>query len=469
MARSLAWKLTMGFLLVAVTVALLVGFTLRLTNPAQLDRLIVEQQRSELRNRLVAYYEANGSWEGVWQYLAESRGVPFPGAGADPSGDSGRRHDFRWDRRELFGLADARRMVVLPLMPEYPPGTVVPPSVLANGEAVEVNGQAVGTILTASRAPGLTAVETAYLRRANAALLLASGGAVLVALLVGVLLARTLTRPLRALTQAAHRMAGGELEQEVPVRSGDEMGELAAAFNRMSREVARATRARRQMTADAAHELRTPLTVVAGYVEAMRDGVLAPTPERLSVIHAEIEHLQRLVGDLRTLGQADAGEIRLNRQPVSPRELLEQTRAAFEHQAAQKGVSLELRLNGDGPAIAVDETRMAQVLSNLLANALRHTPEGGRIVLGAAPAPGRVTLTVQDSGQGISPEDLPFVFDRFYRADKARGEANGEAGLGLAIVKALVEAHGGAVEVDSAVGTGATFRIHLPAGSAGVD
>jgi len=282
-----------------------------------------------------------------------------------------------------------------------------------------------------------------------------------------VLLARTLTRPLRALTQATHRMAGGELEQEVLVKSGDEIGELAAAFNQMSREVARANKARRQMTADVAHELRTPLTVIAGYIESMRDGVLAPTPERLSVIYAEIEHLQHLVGDLRTLTQADAGQLKLNRQPISPQELLRQAFAAFEYQAAQKGVSLEMQLNGALPAITIDESRIAQVLGNLLSNALRYTPSGGRVTLAAAAPDGdRVTLTVQDTGPGIAPEDLPFIFNRFYRADKSRAEENGESGLGLAISKALVEAHGGQIEAQSALEKGMTFVIHLPTGSA---
>jgi signal transduction histidine kinase len=333
---------------------------------------------------------------------------------------------------------------------------------LAQGESVEVNGAIVGTILTAARPPSLSPPEMAYLQRANVALLLASGGALLVALLVGVLLARTLTRPLNALTHAAHRMAGGELEQEVPVRSADEIGELAAAFNRMSREVSRANSARRQMTSDIAHELRTPLTVIAGYVESMRDGDLAATPGRLSIIYDEIEHLQHLVGDLRVLSQADAGELKLNRQRIAPAELLQQARAAFEQQAASKSVGLEVQANGGVPDIEVDETRMAQVLGNLISNSLRFTPEHGRISLGAAFDGDRVTLTVHDTGQGIAPESLPFVFDRLYRADPSRSEDDGESGLGLSIVKALVTAHGGTVEAQSSPGQGSTFVIRLP-------
>ena len=474
MTRSLTWKLTLAFLAVSLAVALLVAVFIRLSNAGQLDRLIIEQQRSEFRSALITYYQTNGSWEGVRENLLPWHGTAFPEpphqADVDTLGNGYPvfRGDSRRDRRELFGLVNDAGMVVIPLLPDYPAGASVPQDVLAKGEAIEVNGQVVGTILTASRPPGLNPAEIAFLQRTNYALVLASGGAVLVALLVGVLLARTLTRPLRALTQATHRMAGGELEQEVLVKSGDEIGELAAAFNQMSREVARANKARRQMTADVAHELRTPLTVIAGYIESMRDGVLAPTPERLSVIYAEIEHLQHLVGDLRTLTQANAGKLNLNRQPISPHEVLRQAFAAFEYQAAQKGVRLEMQsTNGTLPAITVDETRMAQVLGNLLSNALRYTPSGGRVTLGAAASDGdRVTLTVQDTGPGIAPEDLPFVFNRFYRADKSRAEESGESGLGLAIAKALVEAHGGQIEAQSALDKGTTFVIHLPTGSA---
>ncbi|MDW8325482.1 MAG: ATP-binding protein [Anaerolineales bacterium] len=458
MLRSLTWKLTLAFLLVALTAALLLAVVIRLTSAGQLDRLIVEQRRNELQALLADYYQTTGSWVGVQAYLRQMRFDQRFGE-ADLRPLAGRR-----DRRELFGLADADGDVIIPLRGEYPPGARVPPNVLARGEPVVVDGQTVGVILTADLPPGLNPEEVAYLQRTTAALALAGVGAVIVAVLVGVWLARTLTRPLRALTNAAHRMASGELEQAVDVRSEDEIGELAAAFNRMSREVARANQARKQMTADVAHELRTPLTVIAGYIESMRDGVLAATPERLSVIYAEIERLQHLVGDLRTLSQADAGELKLNLEPVSPAELLEQTQAAFAHQAEQKGVALRVEAERNLPAVNGDEIRLLQVLSNLVSNALRYTPAGGQIVLSATMNGDRqVALSVRDTGPGIAPEDLPFIFNRFYRADKARAGEGGESGLGLAIAKALAEAHGGALTVQSVLGQGSTFTLQLPA------
>jgi len=469
---SLARKLTLAFLLVAVTAALLVAVFIRLTNATQFNQLVLDQQRSAFQATLVSYYETNGSWEGVQQYLSANHTPSGPLATARPGYSSGDGHGYGGhapggaggpggDHGLIFGLVDSRGTVIIP-QPNLPLSSTVLPARLAQGTPVTVNGQVVGTILNPPSPPGLTPEETSYLQRTDLALLLASGGALLVAVLVGLLLARTLTRPLQALTEATQRVASGELGQEVHVKSSDEIGELAAAFNQMSRELARAIQVRRQMTADIAHELRTPLTVIAGYIESMQDGVLAPTPERLAVIYSEIEHLQHLVGDLRTLSQADAGELSLHKQPVAVQDLMQRAQAAFEHHAEQQGIALDVQAASGTPPVVVDEIRMNQVLSNLLSNALRYTPAGGKITLGAEARNGGVDLSVRDTGAGIPPADLPFVFNRFYRADKSRSD-EGESGLGLAIVKALVEAHGGTIEALSELGRGTTMRIHLPA------
>jgi signal transduction histidine kinase len=471
---SLARKLTLAFLLVAATAVLLVAVFIRITNASQFNQLVLSQARSDFETNLVTYYEANGSWDGVLPYVIRNRFAATPqatrqpgtsqgsgfgsGGGPGPGGDGG----GGGGRGPMFGLVDAQGIVVIPMMPNYPVGAHVTAADLARGTPVTVNGQVVGTLLTPANPPGLSPEQTAYLQRTDLALLLASGGGLAVAVLVGLLLARTFTRPLQALTQATHRMAEGALGQQVTVRSSDEIGELAAAFNKMSQELERSVKVRRQMTADIAHELRTPLTVIAGYIESMSDGVLAPTPERLAVIYSEIEHLQRLVGDLRTLTQADAGELTLHRQPEAPQELVQRAYAAFEHQAEQQQVALALQTDGAAPLVAVDDLRLSQVLGNLVSNALRYTPAGGRIVLGARPQGDGVDLTVSDTGPGIAPADLPLVFNRFYRADKSRSE-DGASGLGLAIVKALVEAHGGTIEAQSELGQGTTMKIHLPA------
>lgn len=472
MGRSLTLKLIFAFALVAFTSAALVALFIRLTSLERLNTLIVDQQRSNLEQALASYYRTNGSWEGVpahWQQIQFLAG-PAPQVMQDdpPQGMMGQGQNMyginQRDRRNLFTLADADGIVLVSNNRDYPTGAVVSERLLRNAEPIEVNSQVVGYLLSEQRSPGLNPAETMFLIRTNQALVLGMGGALLVALVISVLLSRTLTRPLRALTSAAQNIARGQLEQQVEVKSADEIGELAMAFNRMSQEVASSNQQRRQMTADIAHDLRTPLTVIGGYVESMRDGVLQPTPQRLALIYTEIERMQRLVGDLRMLSQADAGELPLNPQVLAPEHLLQHAAELFQHHASQQGVTLDVALSGSLPSVKVDEARMMQVMDNLISNALRYTPPGGRITLGGSSGSnGTVTLMVSDTGSGIPSEELPFIFNRFRRADKSRHSESGESGLGLAIVKALVEAHHGRVWAESVEGEGTNVMIELPA------
>jgi signal transduction histidine kinase len=260
-------------------------------------------------------------------------------------------------------------------------------------------------------------------------------------------------------------MSRGELEQQVPVRSADELGMLTQAFNQMSADLTRSNALRRQMTADIAHDLRTPLTVITGYIEALRDGVLKPTADRFEAMHAEAQQLKRLVDDLRTLSLADAGELPLARQAIAPRTLLERLAAAFNHRAEQGSITLAVAADAALPAVNVDIERMVQVLENLVSNALRHTPAGGQIILSARTAAGATQLIVQDTGEGIPADVLPHIFDRFYRGDVSRSEQGSESGLGLAIAKSIVEAHGGTITAASTLGHGTTFTVTIPAAS----
>lgn len=447
----------LAFVLVALATAGLVAVFIRLSSADRLNRLIVDQQRHSVAQSLAEYYVANRSWEGLpdeWRVALYSA--------PDRSGEQRTRPPWRSEPPPPLGLADANGEVVIPLDPEFPVGRAVPQDVLRDGQPVMVDGERVGTVLSVSWAPGLSQAEALFLARTTQALLLAVVLAVLVALLMGWALARAIVRPLTALTGATQDIADGHLDRRVPVESADEIGRLAVAFNRMSEEVARVNRLRRQMTADIAHDLRTPLTVIAGYVESMQEGILEATPERLEIIYAEIERLQRLVGDLRMLAQADSGELSMNPQSLAPDALLSRAAAVFADRARQAEVELVVEAEPDLPEIWVDEERLMQVLGNLVSNSLRYTPSGGRIVLGAARAGDHLQLTVADSGSGIAAEDLPLVFERFQRADRSRHTESGASGLGLAIVKALVEAHGGTVAAESAVGQGTTVRLRLP-------
>jgi signal transduction histidine kinase len=307
--------------------------------------------------------------------------------------------------------------------------------------------------------------EQLYLERTSRALLLATVGAVLAALFLGAMFARTLTRPIHELISAADALRQGSLGEQVTIHLRDELGHLAATFNQMSTDLALATHARRQMTADIAHDLRTPLQIIGGYIDAMVEGDLEPTHERLTTVYTEITHLQRLVADLHMLSQADAGELSLNRQAVQPQALLERVTTTYANQAAQQDITLTYSVAPDMPPLYIDEDRIMQVLNNLFSNALRHTPAGGRIALAAYPNEAGVCLQVQDNGAGIAADDLPYVFHRFYRGDRARQDEAGASGLGLAIARALVELHNGTITVTSpGPGAGTTLAITLPVG-----
>jgi len=464
MLRSLSWKLILAFALVAFTTAALVALFIRLTSADRLMQLVIEQQRSSLQQALQNYYSLNGSWDDIadnWGQIQSlvlptpeaQLGGPPPQNNPSPQGSS---------KKNFLGLADEKGSVLVPVDPKYPAGAQLPADILKAGTPVIVEGKQVGTVLTAQEPPGFNPQEAQFLQRTTEALIFAGLGALIVALIMGVLLARTLTGPLQALTRAAQRITQGQLEQQVEVKTTDEIGQLASAFNSMSQEVARVNQQRKQMTADIAHDLRTPLTVISGYIESMRDGDLKPTPERLALIYTEIERMQNLVGDLRTLSLADAGELSLYPQPLAIKALLERTAALYRHQAGQQDVVIRIEASNDLPEIEVDEARMMQVLDNLISNALRYTPPGGVIVLSAQLSVDKIEICVQDTGEGIPQEELPQVFNRFHRADKSRHSETGETGLGLAIVKALVEAHGGSASAESTPGQGTSIHLIFP-------
>lgn len=470
--RSLTLKLTLAFLVVSLAGTALVAVFVWQTTTSEFDRYVQDQERDTFVANAAAYYEMRGSWAGVAEHFRRvtpaPQGIPpRPGnAGPQPPplqpGNTGGTQPLSVQQENPFALADQNGRVVVPAG-RYLAGDRVPAAELERGVAVEVDDQVVGTVLTVGPPPQRTPRDEAYLERTSQVLLITALGATGTALLLGLLLARTLTRPLRELTSATRAMAQGDLEQQVPIRSRDELGELAASFNQMSADLARANDLRRQMTADIAHDLRTPLSVITGYTEALRDGVLHPSPEMFQTMHREAEHLSLLVEDLRTLSLADAGELTLTRSTVHPRELLDRMAAAFGPRADKLGIDLQANAEESVPTIHVDPERMTQVLGNLVSNALRHTPAGGQIALSAARSGGHVLLRVRDTGAGIAPKDLPRIFDRFYRGDEARQTHGGESGLGLAIAKAIVELHGGTIAVESTPGAGTAFTIALPA------
>ena len=277
---------------------------------------------------------------------------------------------------------------------------------------------------------------------------------------VTVLVATRLVRPLRALAEAAQRP--NEPHARVPVRGRDEIGYLAAALNDLSQRRERIEQQREAMVSDVAHELRTPLSNIRGWLEAVQDGVAAPDPELVAAVLQEALLLQHIIDDLRDLAAADADTFRLHPEPVRLREVLQQVAAAHQDAARAAGVTLETRTEGD-PGLVADPLRLRQAVGNLVSNGIRHTPSGGSVTVGARRDGPQTLIEVTDSGTGISPENLPHIFERFWRAEKSRSRETGGSGLGLAIVRQLVQAHGGTVTVASTPGTGSVFTLCLPA------
>ncbi len=296
-------------------------------------------------------------------------------------------------------------------------------------------------------------------------LFMAGGIAFLASVIAASLLARTITRPLRTITAASEEMARGRYDQQLPVYSGEEVSRLASAFNDMAQRVGDSYRTLRDFLANVSHELKTPLTSIQGFSQAMVDGSLKDSDEYAEagrIINDEAVRMRGLVDDLLYLSQVEAGEVSMQMDDINPAELLNDTVERFQRRARLARVEVAVRA-ATTPQIHADGRRMEQAVANIVDNAMRFTPAGGRITLSATSEDGHVDLSVHNTGSVIPPEAIPMLFDRFFQVDPARARADGNSGLGLAITKEIVEAHGGNIAVHSSQEEGTEFVISLPA------
>lgn len=496
MRTSLRLKL-MGILgVIVVTGALVTFLVVNLATATQFRRFVLTGdiiQAQSLAAVLADYYTRQGSWQGVEALLTNGPAAQaeimdrmmggMMGHGMGPGMTQAMVNAMRGSGSlmDRVVLADARGVVIADSTGVLA-GQRYPEQQLAAGMPVVAAGQQVGTILVGSMVePALNPLDQDFLRSVNLAVLLSAIAVGVVALGLGSLFLLHITAPVRDLTQAAEAIAAGDLKQRVAVRTDDEIGRLARAFNTMTDSLDRAESLRRHMVADIAHELRTPLSLVRGSLEAILDGMYELNLENVESVHEETLVLSRLVDDLRDLALAEAGQLYLERELVDVAELALRAAESFRARAAGQEVSLATNLSPELPPVYGDAQRLSQVLMNLLSNALRYTPAGGRVTViarlvsaeeqrseGAGEKKGRssaslLLISVADSGQGIPAQDLLYVFDRFYRADKSRARASGGSGLGLAIARQIVEAHGGRIWAESQVGAGSTFSFTLPA------
>jgi two-component system OmpR family sensor kinase/two-component system sensor histidine kinase BaeS len=443
------------------------------------------------------------AFAGLWQPNDLPRGFRGPQhAYVEALSDYYLAHDRSWtgiDRRlrdEPFGpisflgyaLADTDGRVIVSNDQTLTAGQRLDKDLLARGTPVVAHGARVGTFVLLQPGhnfrpgpPGQSQMPSVFWSVLRGFLFAGLGlGGVLLAL--AAFFAQRLSRPIRGITAASQALAAGQLDVQAPGARVRELDDLARSFNAMARSLAQADRQRRQMTADVAHELRTPLSIIKGRLEGLQDGVYSATPEEIERLLSETALLERLIEDLRLLALAEAGQLPLYTEPLDPRDMLQDAADAFAGQAAGQEVALQIVAFEDLPAVEADPQRMAQVFANLIANALRYTPSGGTITLAAKDIAdcrlqianyrdpqsaiynlqSAIVFQVSDTGQGIAPDDLPHVFDRFYRADRSRARGSGGAGLGLAIAKQIVVAHGGAIWAASAVGKGTTINVALP-------
>ena len=443
--RSITVKLILSFLVTGLISIAIIVLLARQSTRDEFNRFVAEGRGEDLVTDLTDYYQINGSWDGVDRAFAPDAAPPEEGAKPYPS----------------FTIADENGLALFD-GGGFHAGDAIPAHEFETASPIRVDGKTVGTLIMERMPFPGNPREEEFIQRVNILLLYSAVGASLIALLLGIFLSRTISRPIRELTRATHAVSGGDLSQQVPVRSKDELGELARAFNKMSAELSRSVDARKQMTADIAHELRTPLSLILGHAEAVHDGVLPPSPENFEIIREEATRLEHLVDDLRTLSLADAGELSLSPQAISPQRLLQEVATLYRFQAQTKKLTLDLDITPPLADIEVDPGRMTQVLTNILDNALRHTLTGGRVTLAARATSGGVALSVRDTGPGLPPADLERIFDRFYRADVSRRRDEGGSGLGLAIAKSIVLAHGGQMRAESEPGNGLTVIVTLP-------
>jgi signal transduction histidine kinase len=441
--HSLRYRLLLAFLLVVVVVAgTLVLLAVRATS-SEFQRYV--ERGSVLRDRrlqgmLATYYEQNRNWLSVQPLIEQMAKM------------SGERIILADQTGLVIADSDHRIVGQLASHTWQGPGTLI----LWDEVPIGV------LFVRAPTAPPLGTPERTYLSAVNRWLLAAMLAAGVVAIALTLALSRRILRPVEALTEAARRMETGDISQRVAVQTKDEIGELARAFNSMADGLARLEQLRRNMVTDIAHELRTPLSNIRGYLEALRDGVTQPTPEVLGSLHEESMLLTRLVDDLQELALAEAGQLKLIAESVALAPVVSQVVSAMQPRAANRGLTIQVDLPDDLPLVHADSGRTAQVLQNLVNNAMAYTEPGGQIAVLARAAGSEVDVSVRDTGLGIAPEDLSHVFDRFYRVDKSRTRATGGAGLGLTIVKQLVEAQGGRVWAESTPSVGSTFHFTLP-------
>lgn len=438
--HSLRTKLLVGFILIVGLAMGTVAFVATKTTQKEFGRYLTQDQamRYQRWSRVLSsYYRQTGSWKGVENLLNDiqknytGRVVLVSGKGEILGGTT------EISTRSL-GTAGTLKVANL-----------------------SYEDQTVGTIYV--RKQSHSSIEKAFLSSVKNSIYMASIIAGLAGVFLSIVFFRQVIKPVKALTSASREMKEGNLNQKVRVGSNDEIGELTEIFNDMAEELHEQKRLQDNMMTDVAHELRSPVSNLQLQLEGIKEDIMEPTSDRIESLYQETMSLNHLVDDLRDLSRAEAGQLQLDCRLIALQDITTKVIHSLQPRISEKSINLQVIMD-NSLTIKGDPERLRQVLRNLLENAVVHTPEEGQITLSAHKKEQDIEIQVSDSGEGIPEEDLPFVFDRFYRVDKSRDRGKGGSGLGLTIVKQIIEAHGGDIQVESTPGEGTTFTFQLPSG-----
>lgn len=405
--------------------------------------------RPILSNVLEAYYLGNGSWDGVEQLMPAGPGSPMS-----------------LDRNEWRDsvLVDTHGIVLLdhgdPLSPWV--GRMYQPKPDESPVPLRSNGRAIGTLIVTSMPVGFDVLNSLILPFGTTTVFLS-----ILTVLIGLLLSRRLINPLAEVIAASKAVTTGNLGARVKVQGPDDLQMLSDSFNQMAASLEKNDRDQRDLIADIAHELRTPLSIIQGKLEGIIDGIYPSDNPHIQPILDETCQLEHLITDLDMLAQADSNQLKFSPMAFNPVELVESSVDFFEAEAREKKINIRVNAGGDIPYVTGDPQRVSQVINNLLINAIRYIPEKGKIEISIRPVDNGVEVAVSDNGPGVSEDELPLIFNRFWRGDKSRARVSGGAGLGLAIARQFIEIQGGKIRAENRPGGGLTVAFVLPAAISG--
>lgn len=459
--RRLWVQLTLAFTLIVLITVGVIAFLMTWTTNTEFNQYITHSSMRASGSgiqQLVSFFEEQGSWDNVDSLLEQGIQVRMP-PGFSP------RTPSKFSPPLKVKLADAKGIIIFDStgssdrrMNFWEKPRALP--------ITRENNEVIGYLMLKppDRPDWQGTLEQRFIDRIQTVVITGAVLAVILGLVSGVIMSRNLAAPLQKLAEAARAVACGRLDQQVPVEGSTEIADVAQAFNEMTAALENSEQQRQSMVADIAHELRTPLSVLQGNLQAILDDVYALDKSEVSRLYDETRLLSRLVEDLRDLALADAGQLNLNRRAIDAGDTIRSTLTNLDLAADAKEIDLGHDLPSAPLLVYADPDRLAQIMRNLLMNALHHTPKGGTVLVHAESLPAQVRIQVRDTGQGISPHDLPHIFERFWRADRSRSreEDGGGSGLGLSVVRSLVEAHGGQIWASTVLNEGTEFTFTLP-------